>query len=59
MLLRDVKPGARLQTELRAENGNLLVPLNFEVTKTLLDRLANIHPDLLGTRVRVSVPAQA
>jgi len=56
LLLRDVMPGARLQTELRAANGNLLVPLNFEVTKTLLDRLANIHPELLATRVRVSAP---
>jgi len=59
MLLRDVMPGARLKTELRAENGNLLVPVNFEVSKTLLDRLANIHPELLGTRVRISAPPGA
>jgi response regulator RpfG family c-di-GMP phosphodiesterase len=59
LLLRDVMPGARLQTELRAENGNLLVPVNFEVTKTLLDRLANIHPELLGSRVRISAPQAA
>jgi hypothetical protein len=54
--LRDVMPGARLQTELRTENGALLVPLNFEVTKTLLDRIANIHPELLEKPVRVTVP---
>lgn len=56
ILLRDVMPGARLQTELRTDSGVLLVPLNFEVTKTLLDRIANIHPDLLVKPVRVSVP---
>lgn len=59
MLLKDVMPGARLQTELRTENGALLVPTNFEVTKTLLDRIANIHPGLMGKTVRIAVPAQA
>jgi len=34
----------------------LLVPPNFEVTKTLLDRIANIHPNLMDKPVRVSVP---
>ncbi len=59
LLLREVMPGMRLQTELRADNGNLLVPMNFEVTKTLLDRLANIYPELLATRVRVSTAPAA
>ena len=59
MLLKNVMPGARLQTELRKENGTLLVPANFEVTKTLLDRLGNIHPELLETRVRVTLPQSA
>jgi len=56
VLLRDVMPGARLIDELRTENGALLVPTNFEVTKTLLDRIANIHPGLMGKAVRVSLP---
>ncbi len=55
MALKDVMPGARLLSELRTENGALLVPVNFEVTKTLLDRIANIHPDLMKKPVRVSV----
>jgi len=59
ILLRDVMPGARLQTELRNEVGTLLVPMNFEVTKTLLDRLANIHPELMNKRVRITVPQSA
>jgi hypothetical protein len=57
--LRDVMPGARLLTELRTENGALLVPYNFEVTKTLLDRISNIHPDLMNKTVRISIPQNA
>jgi len=56
ILLRDVMPGARLLTELRNENGALLVPINFEVTKTLLDRLSNIHPEMMAKPVRISLP---
>jgi CheY-like chemotaxis protein len=56
MLLRDVMPGARLLSEIRTENGTLLVPLNFEVSKTLLDRISNIHPDLMAKPVRIAVP---
>jgi CheY-like chemotaxis protein len=58
MKLSDVMPGMRLQTELRSTTGALLVPMNFEVSKTLLDRLANIAPELLDKPVRVTV-AQA
>jgi response regulator RpfG family c-di-GMP phosphodiesterase len=54
VLLRDVMPGARLLTELRTENGSLLVPTNFEVTKTLLDRIANLHPGMMSQPVRVA-----
>jgi len=56
MLLRDVMPGARLLSEIRTENGTLLVPMNFEVSKTLLDRISNIHPDLMTKPVRIAVP---
>jgi response regulator RpfG family c-di-GMP phosphodiesterase len=55
MLLRDVTPGMRLQTELRSMSGALLVPMNFEVSKTLLDRLSNIAPELMGKPVRISM----
>jgi hypothetical protein len=56
MLLSEVSPGARLLSEIRLANGTLLVPVNFEVTKTLLDRLSNIHPDLMKKPVRVAIP---
>jgi response regulator RpfG family c-di-GMP phosphodiesterase len=56
MLLGEVSPGARLLSEIRLANGTLLVPVNFEVTKTLLDRLSNIHPDLMKKPVRVAIP---
>ena len=59
LLLHDVMPGMRLQSELRSSTGALLVPMNFEVSKTLLDRLANIAPELMGRPVKVSVPARA
>jgi len=52
--LRDVMPGMRLQSELRAANGTLLVPINFQVTKTLLDRIANVAPELMNAPVRVA-----
>jgi FixJ family two-component response regulator len=55
MLLRDVMPGMRLQSELRSSSGALLVPMNFEVSKTLLDRLSNIAPELMGKPVRISM----
>jgi response regulator RpfG family c-di-GMP phosphodiesterase len=54
ILLRDVMPGMRLQSELRKANGALLVPMNFQVTKTLLDRIANIAPELMARPVRVA-----
>jgi len=57
--LRDVMPGMRLLTELRAENGTLLVPINFEASKTLLDRISNLYPELLAKPVRVSLPQPA
>jgi FixJ family two-component response regulator len=59
LVLRDVTPGMRLQSELRASNGNLLVPVNFEVSKTLLDRIANIAPELMGRAVKISMQAHA
>lgn len=57
VLLRDAPPGSRLLCELRTENGTLLVPVNFEVSKTLLERIGNIHPELLVSPVRVRLPS--
>lgn len=52
--LAQVSPGMILQQELKTAVGTLIVPKGFEVTKTFLERLGNIAPELLNTRVRVS-----
>lgn len=57
MVLGQVTPGMILQQELRRSTGQLLVPKGFEVTKTFLDRVDNLAPELLTTTVRVSPPA--
>jgi CheY-like chemotaxis protein len=57
MVLGQVSPGMILQQELRRSSGQLLVPKGFEVTKTFLDRVNNLAPELLTTTVRVSPPA--
>jgi response regulator RpfG family c-di-GMP phosphodiesterase len=53
ILLRDVTPGMTIRTELRNESGVLLVPKNFEVTKKFIERISNIAPELLLTKVNV------
>jgi CheY-like chemotaxis protein len=57
--LAEVTPGMVLQQELRNAAGALIVPKGFEVTKTFLDRVKNIAPEQLESRVRVSALAQA
>jgi response regulator RpfG family c-di-GMP phosphodiesterase len=52
--LRQVRPGMVLLQEIRTSTGALLVPKGFEVTKTFLDRIANIAPELLESRVHVN-----
>lgn len=52
--LSRVAAGMILQQELRTEAGTLIVPKGFEVTKTFLDRIGNIAPELLETKVRIS-----
>jgi response regulator RpfG family c-di-GMP phosphodiesterase len=54
-----VSPGMVLQQELRMASGQLLVPQGFQVTKTFLDRIAHIAPDLLDAPVRASLPDAA
>jgi response regulator RpfG family c-di-GMP phosphodiesterase len=58
MPLRQVMPGMILQQEIRTHLGALIVPSGFEVTKTFLERIRNIAPELMETRVRVSAPAR-
>lgn len=36
-----------------------LAQLNFEVSKTLLDRISNVYPGLLTQRVKVSAQQSA
>jgi response regulator RpfG family c-di-GMP phosphodiesterase len=52
--LGQVLPGMVLLQELRTSAGALLVPRGFEVTKSFLDRIGNIAPELLETTVRVA-----
>ncbi len=52
--LGQVAPGMILEEELRNAAGALLVPKGFAVTKGLLDRIANIAPELLERTVRVT-----
>jgi response regulator RpfG family c-di-GMP phosphodiesterase len=51
--LEQVVPGMTLLQEIRTPSGALLVPKGFEVTKTFLERVRNISPELLETTVRV------
>ena len=50
--LGKVSVGMTLLQEIRTPAGALLVPKGFEVTKTFLDRIANIAPELLEIPVR-------
>ena len=54
--LKDLRPGMILGNELRTSAGALIVPPGFEVTKTFLERIGNIAPELLDSRVRVMKP---
>ena len=54
IILREVEPGMILLQELRNAAGTLITPAGFEVTTTFIDRISNIAPDLLGSKVRIS-----
>ena len=54
MLLRQVRPGMTLLQEMRNSSGALIVPKGFEVTKTFLERIGNIAPELLDKLVRIA-----
>ena len=52
--LRHAMPGMRLRQEIRSSTGALLVPIGIEISAHLIDRLAQIAPDLLDQPVRVA-----
>jgi response regulator RpfG family c-di-GMP phosphodiesterase len=55
--LRDAKAGMRLREEIRNATGALLVPIGFEVSERLIDRLQQVAPDVLSKEVRLLLPA--
>jgi hypothetical protein len=54
VVLRDASNGMRLRDEIRTSAGALLVPIGFEISARLLDRLTQVAPDVLKMHVRVS-----
>jgi len=52
--LRRVTPGTMILEEIRNGKGVLLVPKGFEVTRTFLERISNLAPELLDHTVRVA-----
>jgi FixJ family two-component response regulator len=56
MPLRDAKPGMRLRDEIRTSVGALLVPVGFEISERLLQRISQVAPDVLDRTVRMVNP---
>jgi len=56
--LRDATPGMRLKQEIRTQNGALLVPIGFEISRRLLERISQVAPDVMAQHVRLA-PARA
>jgi response regulator RpfG family c-di-GMP phosphodiesterase len=52
--LRQATPGMRLKQELRTPAGALLVPIGFEVSARLLDRISQVAPALLDQPARLA-----
>jgi hypothetical protein len=52
--LRDARPGMRLRQEIRTAAGALLVPIGFEISERLLERISQVAPDVLYQDVRLS-----
>jgi hypothetical protein len=53
MPLRDAKPGMRLRDEIRTSVGALLVPVGFEISERLLERISQVAPEVLEQTVRL------
>jgi len=56
--LRDAKPGMRLRDEIRTSVGALLVPVGFEISERLLDRISQVAPEVLEQTVRLVNPTR-
>ncbi|HEU4590712.1 MAG TPA: HD domain-containing phosphohydrolase [Steroidobacteraceae bacterium] len=56
IVFRDAKPGMRLRQEIRTPLGALLVPIGFEISERLLERISQVAPDVLDQQVRVALP---
>jgi response regulator RpfG family c-di-GMP phosphodiesterase len=57
--LRDVMPGMTILEEIRTQQGMMLVPKDFHVTKSFLDRISQLAPELLSQPVRVRAAGPA
>jgi HD domain-containing protein len=53
LTLSQMMPGMTILQEIRTAQGMLLVPKDFQVTKSFLDRISHVAPEILSTRVRV------
>ncbi|HEY6124257.1 MAG TPA: HD domain-containing phosphohydrolase [Steroidobacteraceae bacterium] len=57
--LRRVVPGMTVLQELRTRMGILLAPKGFEVTRSFVERISNLAPELLDVNIRVAPKARA
>jgi response regulator RpfG family c-di-GMP phosphodiesterase len=55
--LSEVTPGMTILDEVHTQQGMTVVPKGFEVTKSFLDRISHLAPELLSARVRVRTPS--
>jgi FixJ family two-component response regulator len=56
--LRQAIPGMRLRDEIRTHAGALLVPIGFEISLRLIERITQVAPEVLDQVVRLS-PARS
>lgn len=54
MPLCEAQPGMRLRQEIRTPTGALLVPIGFEISERLLERISQIAPEALRSPVALS-----
>jgi FixJ family two-component response regulator len=53
---RNAIPGMRLRDEIRTQTGALLVPIGFEISLRLIERVTQVAPEVLDTVVRLAPP---
>ena len=56
--LHEASSGMRLRDEIRTTVGALLVPVGFEISERLLDRISQVAPEVLDQKVRLVTPAR-